>query len=296
MKEKIKKKKEVDYLRKIGIGAVSLAVLIPIFLSLFMRFEIFEKALGDANGWLGYWGGYFGAIIGAVTVFIATSLQLKAQKSLQKETLEVQLESMIESARLNDKQQRELIISNLRINKIDSLVQELLHLNILNFEWFNILRQYNYHYHSAKKTKEEIEKDQELLKAEKRLSRREIKSIKSRITKKEAELKSDFDLIDGYLEQETFKRNEISHSSAKLKSDAMFIEGLDEELDEFRKYQHKLLNMFYEINKNNKISWTEYDKKVELNIDKFMEISNETIRQCKKRLDTEILSFEKGDN
>ncbi|MBG0918936.1 hypothetical protein [Exiguobacterium sp. SRB7LM] len=153
MGEKLIKKKEVNYLRRIGIGAVILIVLTPVILSLFMHVEIFSKAIGDANGWLSYWGGYFGAIIGAVTVSIATSLQLKAQKSLQKETLKVQLESMIESARLNDKQQRELIISNLRINKIDNLVQELLHLNTLNFEWFNILRNYNDHYNFAKKRK-----------------------------------------------------------------------------------------------------------------------------------------------
>ncbi|MBG0918935.1 hypothetical protein [Exiguobacterium sp. SRB7LM] len=109
-------------------------------------------------------------------------------------------------------------------------------------------------------------------------------------------MKADFDLIYEYLEQETFKRNEISHSSAKLKSEAMFVEGLEAELDEFRKYQHKLLEIFHEINKNNKISWKEYDKKVELNSEKFMKISNQTIRQCKKRLDKEILSFKKGDN
>lgn len=293
MEEKIKVKKDVSQSKKVGIGVVALAVFTPIFLSLFMNLEIFSKALGDANGWLSYWGGYFGALIGAITVFIATSLQLKAQKSLQKETLEVQLESMIESARLSDKQQRELIISNLRINKIDSLVQELLHLNILNFEWFNILRQYNYRYNLAKKKKEEI---QALLEAEKKSNRREIKSIKTRIIKKEAELRVNVDLVDEYLEQETFKRNEIRHSSAKLKSEAMFIEGLEKELDELRKYQNELLNKFYQINESNKISEKEYEEKVDLHIDKFMGISNVTIRQCKMRLDQEILSFERGNH
>lgn len=117
------------------------ALLIPVFLSWFMHFDVFSEALGDANGWLGYWGGYLGALMGAITVFIATSLQLKSQEKLHKETLNGQMESI----KITDRQQRELAIANLRINKIDSVVQELIHLNILNFERFNILTTYNYY-------------------------------------------------------------------------------------------------------------------------------------------------------
>lgn len=296
VKEQASKEQNVNHLKWMGIGVVILAIGTPIALSRLMHNELFSNSLGDANGWLGYWGGYFGAIIGAITVFIATSLQLQLQKSLQKETLEVQLESMIESAKLNDKQQRELTISTLRVNKIDSVVQELLHLNILNFERFNILRQYNYYDCVEKNLVMKIKRDHLLLKTEKTLNRRDAKSIKIKIMDNEKKRIANNELINKLLEQETFKRNEIRLSSAKIKSEAMFVKDLDEQLDDFRGYQDEIIDLFYEANRNNNLTWNEYDDLIENHTDKFMRMNNKTIRKCKSRLDEELLLFEEGNN
>lgn len=319
MAEEDKKKKGKDLYRVFAIGiiiiVIILAIITPIFLSVFMHFEIFSKALGDANGWLGYWGGYLGAIIGAITVFIATSLQLKSQKRLHKETLDVHISSMKESAWLNDQQQRQLTISNLRINKIDSLVQELIHLNILNSDRFNILRQCNYYNHLVKVADEKIKNEIMLLNVEKILDGKVIKSTQSikipkgklnnsnikrkrkRIDiKKALEKRNEYNNLKyEYLEQETVKRNKIRFSSAKLKSEAMFVSGLDDELNEFRGYQSKVLDLFYELNVENNISKKEYDSIIEFHVEKFMRENNRAIWKCKQRLNNELLSFQKGD-
>ncbi|MFY0800938.1 hypothetical protein [Peribacillus frigoritolerans] len=315
MAEDDKKKKGVDLFKVFGVVVIILAIATPIILSVFMHAEIFSKALGDANGWLGYWGGYLGAIIGAITVFIATSLQLKSQKNLHKETLDAQIASIEESARLNDQQQREFTISNLRINKIDSLVQELLHLNLLNSERFNILRECNYYYHLVKVADEKIKKEIMLLKAEKIVEGKVIKSTQSfkipkeklnnsnikrkrrRIDIKKALEKrnENINLKYKYLEQETAKRNEISVSSAKLKSEAMFVNGLDNELNAFRGYQREVIDLFYKLNVKNNISKKKYDSLLNLHADKFMRENNKAIWKCKQRLDKELLSFQKGN-
>ena len=315
MAEEDKKKKGVELFKVFGVVVIILAIATPIILSVSMHVDIFSKALGDANGWLGYWGGYLGAIIGAITVFIATSLQLKSQKKLHKETLKVQIASIEESARLADQQQRELTISNLRINKIDSLVQELIHLNILNSDRFNILRDCNYYNHLVKVDDEKIKNEMMLLKAEKILNGKVIISTRSINIPKEklnnSNIKRKRRRIDiekalekrnknknlkyRYLEQETVKRNEIRFSSAKLKSEAMFVDGLDDELNEFRGYQNEVLDFFYELNVKNNISKDSYDSLIEFHVDKFMQENNKAIWKCKQRLDKELLSFQKGN-
>ncbi|MDR4928269.1 hypothetical protein [Peribacillus simplex] len=316
MAEEDKKKKCVVLFKVFGVVVIILVIATPIILSVFMHAEIFSKALGDANGWLGYWGGYLGAIIGAITVFIATSLQLKSQKNLHKETLVVQKASIEESARLNDQQQREFTISNLRINKIDSLVQELLLLNLKNSERFNILRECNYYNHLVKVADEKIKKEIMLLKVEKiveegkvikstqsfkipkeKLNNSNIKRKRRRIDIKKALEKrnENINLKYEYLEQETAKRNEIRVSSAKLKSEAMFVNGLDNELNAFRGYQSEVIDLFYNLNVKNNISKDEYDSLIEFHVDKFMRENNKAIWKCKQRLDKELLSFQKGN-
>ncbi|MDH2363779.1 hypothetical protein [Priestia megaterium] len=132
-------------------------LLIPIAIAFFMHFKVFSHALGDANGWLGYWGGYLGVLIGAATVYILTHKQLKTQEKLHKgaltsqlklhkENLEhqknLQMDSIKVSADMNDQRQRDLIIANLRIEKIDKLVVEIINVSGMISERFNILRDY----------------------------------------------------------------------------------------------------------------------------------------------------------
>ncbi|HAW4413306.1 TPA: hypothetical protein JLW60_004688 [Escherichia coli] len=301
-----------------------LVALIPIALAHFMHKPIFSTALGDANGWLGFWGGYIGAIVGALTVYLVTSKQLEAQRELHNETLvtqtklhetnmieqrKLQMESIHESAKLNDLRQRELIISNMRIDKIEMIVQDLISLNIINFERFNIIRTYN-QYNSRIK---EIEK---ILREEKK-KRSVANSLKNRTIKIEYSLKInkrkfarlfkkyDFKMLletrskylgtkDDLLEKETNKRNEIRKISAKMKSDAMFA-GLDDTLDTFRGYQNEVLNKFYNEIVKNEINENDMYSLLDFHIDEFMTLSNEAIQICKRRLNAEISTFIKGN-
>lgn len=315
MAEEDKKKKGVVLFKVFGVVVIILVIATPIILSVFMHAEIFSKALGDANGWLGYWGGYLGAIIGAITVFIATSLQLKSQKNLHKETLELQKSSVEISAKLADQQQRDLTISTLRINKIDSLVQELMYLETLNTDRFNILRSCNYYNHLVKLDTDKIRYEKKLLKAERllngkgkittrfikiskvKLNNNKIKRKRNRIDLKKVieRRKENIELHYEYLEKETAKRVEIRLSSAKLKSYAMFVEGLEDDLDEFRGYQTEILKLFYKLNVDNTISNDDYESLIEFHGNKTMKESNKAIMRCKQRLDRELLLFQKGN-
>ncbi|SFH40741.1 hypothetical protein SAMN04487776_11331 [Priestia megaterium] len=98
-------------MKKFLLWGLIIAIITPIAIAFFMHEDIFSRALGDANGWLGYWGGYLGALIGAATVYIATRQQLETQKKLHMESLEKQTELH----RDNLIQQKELQLESIRI-------------------------------------------------------------------------------------------------------------------------------------------------------------------------------------
>lgn len=312
-----------------------LVAIIPIALARFMHNPKFSTALGDANGWLGFWGGYIGAIVGALTVYLVTIKQLETQRILHNDTLKtqtklhnealvtqtdfhknnmieqrkLQMESIQESAKLNDLRQRDLIISNMRIDKIEIIVQDLISLNIINFERFNIIRDYNQYNARIKEIEKILLEEKKMRSVAKSLKHKTIKIEHSfRINKKKftrlfrkynfnslIETRSKYlGIKDDLLEKETNKRNEIRKISAKMKSDALFA-GLDESLDSFRAYQNDVMQLFTDEIVKNEIKEKEMISLLDSHIEKFMKLSNEAIKDCKTRLNSEVTTFLNGN-
>ena len=310
-------------MRKFLIWGLITVLITPISIALFMHGDIFSKALGDANGWLSYWGGYLGALIGAATVYIATRQQLKTQEKLHAESLkkqtdlhkdnliqqkEIQLESIRMSTEQNDDRQRDLLIVNLRINKIDNVVQDLIKINILNSERFNLLSRYNQYNNWKKDLVIRINKERMMIRVEKipnkkvRQSFRSLKIDKSNLYKlkhKRINLNKTLEKEEAYankindlLDQETRIRNEIRLLSAKIKSDAMFAD-LDDDLNSFRRYQDNILDLFYQKVEDDNLSEKDLYDLIDFHREEFRKLNNGALWACKKELNAQLLMLQK---
>ncbi|MGE6376599.1 hypothetical protein [Peribacillus muralis] len=314
------------------IGIILIILLIPIFITILMHIDIFSGALGDANGWLGYWGGYLGALIGAATVYIVTTMQLQTQRKLHEENLKAQIrlneESIKEQLRLhnsnieqqrelqsksikiNDSRERELIIANLRLNKIDSLIQELILINRLNSERFNILRSYNFYNDMKKDCENKIYEERKqrkfmkILESSKKsvISSKYRKFPKNKVNKikyKNINLekilvrrKEYFEKREEVMDQETEKRNEIRISSAKIKSEGLYVNQIDDELNSFRVYQTEIIELFYNEVLNDNKSLDEFYSLIDYHDEKFMKKNNAAIHLCVRKLNQELNKLE----
>ncbi|MBD8847319.1 hypothetical protein [Priestia megaterium] len=311
-------------MKKFLLWGLIIAIITPIAIAYFMHKDIFSRALGDANGWLGYWGGYLGALIGAATVYIATRQQLETQKKLHMESLEkqtelhrdnliqqkeLQLESIRIGAEQNDERQRDLLIVDLRIKKIDSVVQDLINLNILNWERFNLLSEYNGYNDRKKNLNIRIRKEKGIITLEK-LSKKKVKRPlrllkirknnlyklrQKRINLEKALAKRNeyINLINDLLDRETRKRNEIRSLSAKVKSDAMFAD-LDDDLDAFRGYQDYILEFFYQKVLEDTLPKESFDNLIKSRSEELQKLNNKAIWLCKSKLNAQLLLLQKG--
>lgn len=298
-------------------------LLIPLILAICMNFNIFSHTLGDANGWLGYWGGYLGALIGAATVFILTQKQLKIQEKLHEDSLANQLklhkENLVQqenlqiknikvTSEIEDKRQRDLIIANLSIQKIDKLVVEIISLNELLSKRFNILRNFGRLHLKREKLFRKIlkegrrrsfmEKYNRLIYKGNLLTTSPFKKISKRrllkIRRSQLGYKDNIDLVNKYqkqkfglLDEETVVRNKIISSSATIKSDSMFVD-LDDNLNLFREKITKDLGFFYNLLENNQLINEEFLTIVDNFQEELMELSNKSIEVCKKTLKEEL--------
>lgn len=311
-------------MKKFLLWGLIIAIITPISIAFFMHEDIFSRALGDANGWLGYWGGYFGALIGAATVYIATRQQLETQKKLHMESLEkqtelhrdnliqqkeLQLESIRIGAEQNDERQRDLLIVDLRIKKIDSVVQDLINLNILNWERFNLLSEYNTYNDRKKNLNMRIRKERRIIIVEKISEKKVKRSVRllkihknnlHKLRQKRINLEKAIDrkneyinLINDLLDKETRKRNEIRLLSAKVKSDAMFAD-LDDDLNSFRGYQDYILEFFYQIVIEDALSKESFDNLIKARSEELQKLNNKAIWLCKNKLNSQLLLLQKG--
>ncbi|MFC4322617.1 hypothetical protein [Litchfieldia salsa] len=305
-----------------------LVLVIPLCISFLMHLNVFSKALGDANGWLGYWGGYLGALIGAATVYLLTNKQIQAQKELHKETLngqlklhesnliqqrKLQMDSIEESAKVNDQRQRELIIAQLKISKIELIIQDLITIQTLSTERFNSLRHYNQYNVLKKSLVKSIKNKRSRIRAQMILDRKSVTMSKSTITiqlgrlnniqrkykrfklDKALELRKYYlEKIDEILEKETDIRNEIRKHSAKIKSNAM-ISNFDDELNEYRGYLNNVSEVFYEIVSKDRLSELGFYGLIDFHVDKHLIETNKALNKCKKRLSEELLLFSRGE-
>lgn len=323
-KEILRGDKELKLLKVTGI--IFIILLIPIFVAVLMHIDVFSRALGDANGWLGYWGGYLGALIGAATVYIVTTMQLRTQRKLHEQNLKeqfdlhnsnlvhqrkLQMESIKISADINDLRERDLIIANLRINKLDTIIQELIIVNKLNSDRFNILNTYNQYNHIRKKLNIQIKKERErrdLIKflrsiKEIRLSTQYLLIPKTKVNRKMYK-KIDWDKVvvrrnkysancDDLLDKETEKRNEIRVSSAKIKSEGLIVK-IDDELDSFRGFQTNVLNLFQTSIISDTLSERSFKTLLETHEKRFLVENNKVINLCADKLTGEIKAFKKN--
>lgn len=323
--EKVKEK-ESSLVKLIFIILIISVIASPILLSVFMHLDLFSKSLGDANGWLSYWGGYLGALIGAATVYFVTNIQMKKQTELHQETLKIQtelhnknlieqrniqMESIKESAHINDLRQRDLVIAELRINKIEKIINDLIKLHGYNSDRFNIFRTYNQYNHRRIRIKKIIGIEIVLNKIEKKLNPKQIIKFKSpfKLKRKDLEkfnikrhnLKSLIELknkdniaCDNLLDEETKLRNEIMLVSATIKTEALFV-GLDEQLDSFRGYQDQLLSLFYDLVVEDNTTEEHFYGIIESHRAKLMALVNDAIRLCQKSLQYELIIFRRKD-
>ncbi|MGE8079037.1 hypothetical protein [Peribacillus loiseleuriae] len=314
------------FLTMISIALVLL--LIPVIIAWFMHFEVFSYALGDANGWLGYWGGFLGASISAATVYIVTSQQVKAQKKLHEENLveqirlheinlekqrEIQMESITESAKLSDRRQRELIIANMRLDKIESIVQELMIIQGVSSERFNILRTYNQYHHERKKIEIKLIKERDRRKLIKFLSGlKEIKVYEKTIKVSKTKLKNkkhkNYNVekaitklnnldkkCNDLLDKETEKRNVIIISSAKLKTESLFVK-LDDDLNSFRGFITEVLEFFSNLIRRDDKREDEFYSLIDFYEDEFLKRNNRAIGLCTRKMNGEVENFRNPDN
>ncbi|MEO2222657.1 hypothetical protein [Priestia megaterium] len=319
------------------LGGLIITLIIPVLIACFMHFNVFSHALGDANGWLGFWGGYLGALVGAATVYILTHQQLKTQRELHKETIEgqtqlhqenlihqrqLQMESIEISADMSDQRQRGLIVANLRINKIDNLMSEIITLNGVVSDRFNALRKYaeytDWRKQLIKKIQREIKRKKSInkyqsifrngqIKLESRhtirkliISTRRLRKVQYnqlKLDKMKEEIYKYREKINELLEEETLLRNKIALMSATIKSESI-VANLEDELDFFRKVQTDNLNNFHALlTENQNLKPDERKGKAEVLplIDKAqvksLSLVNQALAICREKREKEIFLF-----
>lgn len=233
---------------------------------------------------------------------------MKLHLSSFEEQKKLQMESITVSAKLNDKRQRELIIANIKFNKIESIIQELIILNGLNTERFNIIRTYNQYNHIRKNWDKKIIAERERRKLFRylhslkkiRLSGKTINISKKKIRKlntTQLDIEKALPIRNNYnsscndlLDKETEKRNEIRVSSAKIKSEGIFV-NLDIELDSFRGYQARVLELFHDLIVEDVKDEESFLTLIEVYEDDFLKRSNAAIRICTDKLNRELNYF-----
>lgn len=100
------------------IGIILIFAVIPLIIAGGVSSTLFDKVKGDANGWLGFWGGYIGGTGGAIIAgYIALNVamaQIKKQADISMEHIRLQME-------LEDKRQREFLLIEMRIQKVQEM-------------------------------------------------------------------------------------------------------------------------------------------------------------------------------
>ncbi|MEK4670663.1 hypothetical protein [Niallia sp. FSL R7-0271] len=295
--------------KKIITIMACIAIILPLLLAIAMNSEIFSKALGDANGWLGFWGGYLGAIIGAITVFVLTMLQVSIQRQLHKETLDAQIKLNRDTLKESDLRQRQLTMANLRINKIENIIQTIIILNSLNMERYSILFRWN----EIKKEIKSIKKDYKRAKTNNKyaeifnsqmpkhaLSNKSF-NVKRKIIRRKRIKYNDLILVNEALnislkeldeiqQKETMKHSEIIACSAKIKAES-FLVDLDSGLDEFRIYQNSVIDLF--CDKIEQSDTTNFLVLLENSKEETRVKVNDAIRLCQSKLTREVNEFTK---
>lgn len=222
------------------------ALVVPVFLSFVMNAEIFSKALGDANGWLGFWGGYLGAIIGAITVAVVTSIQMRVQRELHRETIkeqrELQILSIKETARLNDEQQRDIVVQDITLQKLDTITEHLIEIMGLNITRFNIVRRIvEYNELNTEILNEKIHIFDQRLQLDPEKDKEVIKELVEELNIIRDKNTEYLDLTDDLKEEETTYRLKIMALSAKILSESISID-IEDVIEPFRKKQSEIID------------------------------------------------------
>lgn len=257
-------------LQFIFITIISLALLITTFGFIYLVFDlVFNLSETNFSGIVAFLGSI---IVGALT-FIGVIITIKKNREINHDNLEhqksLQLESINKAAELNDKKERQLIVANIKFGKLDLIVQYMIESNSLNNERFNVIRDY----------------------IDCRISLREARKIavsdeQPTITSRIKNLTDELYLL---LDEETRLRIKITSLSAKIKSDSLYINGLDDKLDSFRVFQTYILEEFSEL-----IRQKEYDfgDLLEEKSEKLMERVNASIRLCTEIIKEEMVKLE----
>lgn len=228
-----------------------IALILPLILSFTMHMDLLSNALGDANGWLGFWGGYLGAIIGAITVAVVTSIQMKGQRELHRETIkeqrDLQIQSINEAAELNDKQQREIAVNNITLQKLDIITEHLIELMELNTTRFNLVRriiEYNNYNEQILNDKIQLFIQHSQLDKE-NLEEKENKDLNEQLKVIKEKNMEYLGLTDDLKEEETTYRLKIMALSAKVLSESLLVD-LEATIEPFRKKQSEVVTDIYD--------------------------------------------------
>lgn len=253
------------------IAIISLTLLITAFGFVYLIFDyVLNLSESNFSGVVAF----LGSIIGGALTFIGVLITIKRNFELNKENLKyqenIQKSSINKSAELNNKKERELIVANIQFSKLDLIVQHLIENNLLNTERFNVLRRY-------------IDCCERINVVHKKRGGSFGESSY------EEEIKPLFEELNILLEEETELRIKIMHLSAKIKSDSMYIDGMDDKLDSFRVFQTDTLEEFSDLIRQRKY---DFGKLIEIRGDKIMKMSNESIRLCKRKIQEEMLDFQ----
>ncbi|MFJ6414443.1 hypothetical protein ACIQLG_16810 [Terribacillus saccharophilus] len=230
---------------------LAIALVVPLVLSFTMHVDLLSKALGDANGWLGFWGGYLGAIIGAITVAVVTSIQMRVQRELHRETIkeqrDLQIQSINEAAELNDKQQREITVNNITLQKLDIITEHLIELMELNTTRFNIVRRIvEYNNYNEQILNDKIQLFIQHTKLDKEnLEDKEVKDFDEQLKVIKEKNMEYLGLTDELKEEETTYRLKIMALSAKVLSESLLVD-LESTIEPFRKKQSEIVTDIYD--------------------------------------------------
>lgn len=259
------------------IAIISMALLIVIIGFIYLIFDFtFNLSESNFSGIVSFLGSI---IVGALT-FIGVIITIKKNSEINHDNLEhqkkLQLESINKAAELNDKRERQLIVANIKFRKLDSIVQHMIENNSLNDERFNIIRNYidcRKRIRSTRKTKYTS------VTLDVKIGRKHLNDRLNALN----------DELNVLLDEETKLRIEIMSISAKIKSDSLYIEGLDTKLDSFRVFQADIIEEFSELIRREEYEFEENLKeKSEMHLDKV----NESIRLCTDMINEEMKELE----
>lgn|GEM_PF-2120624 len=193
-------------------------LLVPGLLAVFMKFEIFSKALGGTDGWLSYWGAYLGGIIGLIAVVVTTQFILAFQEKQHKELIQEQREATEQAAVLNDQKERDRIYTTFLLDKNEEIYSLLIFID-------KFFTEYNHVIKDLAMQKEKV--------IDSKLDDFVSKVTNSSENKYEEQVQKAVDEYEKLKNSEKRIRIEIEEKLSNIKAKVIYIEELDMPLEAF---------------------------------------------------------------